>query len=862
MLCLFFSACYVSMAQPFIAKSVTQMTCNNNDGAITITPSGGLAPYTYSWTSNVGPVFSTGASLSNLGSGIYHVIVTDSDGKSNYDSTILTNGMQTYLSSIPAVCPNNNGSVSVSVSGGAFPYTYAWSDGSNGTTVNNLAGNKVMQVEVEDVNGCKAYFINHGAYPAFQSTTGEITVGLTSPVNITFSSTPEECPLVNGTATAHAAGGTAPYTYFWSTTPAQTTQTISGLVANGYMVKATDANGCTVTSTTNVNLNAGSLNVVASVTDDYCSKLQGSATLTITGGVPPYTTLWPDGTSLTSKTGLGLGYYNVDVTDQNNCVFHKFIFVNDISPVYTYISATETGCTNMSGSASVSAYGGVAPYTYQWNTGATSAAISNLSKNYYAVLVTDVNGCKATNWTSVEIDNSCYANISGTIFQDNNGNCIQDATDYPIMNHRTYMNGASTSAYLYDGTGYTGNTGKYSMRYVLPDQYSIYFYDDVRTAACPVGRKYALNIPVSGVDYPNKDFAMQPHSLEEDTEVLYGSLMSDPRPGFNYSYSVAYENIGTLPSDGMIEIVYGDFDTFVSASPSPDSYDPINKTLQFNYSTLMLGEARSIQLTFKLPASTLLGSAYTHSITADIGSPDPTPWNNVIDFPFTVVGSFDPNEMIVSPKGNITEADSILSYTIRFQNTGTYKAELVIVKDTLEANLDISSISDITSSHAVKFKVLENGAVEFAFENINLPDSTRDEPNSHGFVSYRIKKKKHLAVGTEIKNKAEIYFDFNQPVVTNTTVNTIAIPTDVIEKTEVNSSKVYPNPAKNFTAFSFQREISFLQLMNSSGIVVMTEVIKKQKDFRLDFSFSKGMYFYRAVDADGNAYSGKLIIEE
>ncbi len=275
----------------------------------------------------------------------------------------------------------------------------------------------------------------------------------------------------------------------------------------------------------------------------------------------------------------------------------------------------------------------------------------------------------------------------------------------------------------------------------------------------------------------------------------------------------------------------------------------------------MLGEIRSVQVIFHIPATTLLGSTYSHSITATTATADRSPENNVRICDFTVVGSFDPNDLAVSPKGILTEMDSVLTYTIRFQNTGTYPAELVVVKDTLEGDLDITSIRNITSSHNFRFRVLENRAVEFAFPDINLPDSTRNEPGSHGYVSYSIHRNKQLSPGTTIHNRAEIYFDFNEPVVTNTTTNTMAQATATKERAAASQGKVYPNPAKEFTELSFEKDISSVQLMNASGIVVLAQKINNQKEFRLELAFSKGMYFYTAYSPEGDAYSGKLIVE-
>ena len=854
------------MSQP-IQPNITYInpSCNGSgsDGSISAAPTGGTPPYTYQWKIGfAGSVFSTNTSVSGLSSNIYFVQITDVNNTTVSDSITISSSIKGYVNNnAPANCPQSDGTAKVTIlRGGNAPFTYSWTNGASTSIVTNLCGNTDIAVEVKDVNGCSVYFQDPVTYN-YTATIGSTHIDSYSPIISNYTTTPEQCPLNNGTITLNPSAGAAPYTYYWNTTPVQTTPIINGLTAGSYSVTIKDANGCSITELIYVNLNSGSLNVTANVVNDVCTKLQGSATLNITGGVPPYIVKWYDGSSANSITGLGFGTYYVSVSDRNNCTFYKQLFVGDISPVSTWITPTLTGCDNISGSALSNVNGGTGPYSYQWNTNANTAFINNLSRGYYSVQVTDANGCKAKSWAFVNINSSCWGYISGTIFQDNDGNCVQSLGEYPIMNEPIYVNAATSSYYLYNSYEISNTNGSYSSGYVLPDQYTITNDDEIRTTVCPIAKSYSINIPVSGTNYTGKDFAKLPKSLYEDVTLLYYSVYSPPRPGFDYSYSISYKNHGTVPSNGYVEVIYGNIESFVSSSPAADFYDPTTKTLRFNYSTLMLGEIRNITISYHIPTSALLGSSYTHSIAAVIGVTDPTPLNNLAVYDFTVVGSFDPNELSVSPAGNITNADSVLTYSIQFQNTGTYSAELVVVKDVLDANLNIGTISNITSSHDFKFRLLENRTIEFAFENINLPDSTSNRIKSNGFVSFQIKTNKNLIPGTQIQNKVGIYFDFNQPIITNTTVNTVAIETSTSAKTAVSSGNIYPNPAKDYAEFSFEKVISSIQLMNGSGIVVINQPISNLAEFKLAFNLPKGMYFYKAIGTDGNPYSGKLMID-
>jgi uncharacterized repeat protein (TIGR01451 family) len=140
-----------------------------------------------------------------------------------------------------------------------------------------------------------------------------------------------------------------------------------------------------------------------------------------------------------------------------------------------------------------------------------------------------------------------------------------------------------------------------------------------------------------------------------------------------------------------------------------------------------------------------------------------------------VVCSYDPNDKSVTPAGEQNEHYTLINeelfYTIRFQNTGNDTAFNIVVRDTLSANLNQNTFRPITSSHLMQTFRNSNGVVEFRFDNILLPDSTTNEPASHGFVQYAVKPQSGLSNATAINNTADIYFDANPPIVTNTTHN-------------------------------------------------------------------------------------------
>lgn len=238
--------------------------------------------------------------------------------------------------------------------------------------------------------------------------------------------------------------------------------------------------------------------------------------------------------------------------------------------------------------------------------------------------------------------------------------------------------------------------------------------------------------------------------------------------------------------------------------------------------------------------------------------------NNVLTHCFAVRASFDPNEKEVYPDGDIEESgDRWLTYTIHFQNTGTAPAEHIYITDTLNQNLDLSTFRLLAYSYQPFVQILEGGIAKFNFPNINLIDSTTDEPMSHGYVQYKIKLKNSSGVGAQIRNTAYIYFDFNSPVKTNTTLNTITTATGIASLSNLESSiEVFPNPSKNeFTVFdsrfSMGKKIS-LKLFDALGKEVLSEMMRSSRYQLHTSDLHSGIYFLK-IESENGVVMKKLV---
>src|SRR5690606_38302859 len=260
---------------------------------------------------------------------------------------------------------------------------------------------------------------------------------------------------------------------------------------------------------------------------------------------------------------------------------------------------------------------------------------------------------------------------------------------------------------------------------------------------------------------------------------------------------------GNLTSSAIIDYEYDEHVTFMSATISNYTHDVANRTLSFSIPNLVPGFSSRFEMLFYTPDTTALGTRIVECARILPIQNDVSFIDNVECDSITVVGSYDPNDKRVTPEGfgaegYISIEDSVLRYHIRFQNTGTYLAENVAILDTLPEYLDPASIERIVASHDFKADFFLNKYLVFYFDNIMLPDSVSNEPESHGFVSFYIKQKPALLPGTAIQNRAAIYFDYNEPIITNMVLNTIIDPVGIEQRENIKHEiLVYPNPANN-----------------------------------------------------------------
>ncbi len=383
--------------------------------------------------------------------------------------------------------------------------------------------------------------------------------------------------------------------------------------------------------------------------------------------------------------------------------------------------------------------------------------------------------------------------ITGTVYLDENGNGKKDASEKYLNNILVKSESAgftASSSATVDGVfkNFIGR-GRYITMPVL---------NNPNFSARPASDTSTFN---SWFGTDTLQFAVVPLGNKADLQV-HLLPVTPARPGFATTYKITYFNAGnTTFSNTHIRFQKGSRQTYLESSQPGATV--VADTIRWNMGTIapLTGGAFEVRLRNSTPPALNNGDTLFLKAAIEPATADATPADNIAAFQHIVQGSFDPNDKQELNNGVYTQEQAgrkeYFNYLIRFQNTGTDTAFRVIVRDTLDKNLDWTSLEMLSASHPYSLRIKNGNQHEWVFENVNLPDSNRNEPGSHGHIAFRIKPKAAWVVGDSIRNRASIYFDFNLPVKTNT-VRTLFKPATVTAIPENNALdaaiSVYPNP--------------------------------------------------------------------
>jgi Zn-dependent metalloprotease len=402
-----------TITQPDLLASGTSLThvkCyGGNSGEVDLSVTGGTTPYSYSWSNGA-----SSQDLSGLSSGTYTVLITDANSCTLRDTAEVTE--PTQLASTGAVTSvdckgNSTGSIDLSVTGGTGTYRYDWSNGSNQQDQSGLAAG-TYTVIIYDANACEH----------------RDTFVVTEPDELTVTLSPSDVSCKDGSdgsVNATVSGGTTPYSYSWSNSA--TTEDISNLSADTYILTVTDKKGCEVKDTAEVKEPTQLVSSVVSSDVSCHSGFDGSVNLTVTGGTATYSFVWSNSATTEDLSSLSAGTYTVLITDANGCTLRDTAEVDQPSPLAIQHTKTDVSCFDGSdGSVDLTVTGGTTPYQYSWSNSANTQDLSNLSSGTYRVLVTDANSCEIRDTATINqptalqiahqvTDVLCHGDLTGAV---------------------------------------------------------------------------------------------------------------------------------------------------------------------------------------------------------------------------------------------------------------------------------------------------------------------------------------------------------------------------------------------------------------------------------------------------------------
>lgn len=437
--------------------------------------------------------------------------------------------------------------------------------------------------------------------------------------------------------------------------------------------------------------------------------------------------------------------------------------------------------------------------------------------------------------------------IMGRVFNDLNGDGLFNGNDHGLVNMRVEASDL--------GATYTNASGMYWFN-AVPTEYIVSKPAEAGwTFTTP--DTYDVMLPVQGASQGN-DFGLQAAYVISELTPDLGS--APIRCGADISYWATVTNSGNQVSDVEMTLDLDDLNTFVTADPQPSSID--NGVPVWIFQNLQPTHQRQVHIIVHMPGSEHVGETLhdlMHATALVNGAPLST--DNFEYMPL-VMCAVDPNDKQVIPVGqgpeHLTAMGSELVYRIRFENTGNAPAQNVVLLDSLDANLDASTLRVLGSSHTCRVFLEPGGLLRFTFEDINLPDSGSSPVESQGYVRFAVHHHSGLVEGTPVRNRAAIYFDSNAPVITGQTLNTMTYGelTGITEEMTAPSDgiSVYPNPSQGTATVRMSEDLSGrieLNMYSATGSLVK-QYTRRANTVLIDRGeLPDGVYLLRATDERG-----------
>lgn len=371
----------ITVAEPSaitINETHTNYACTATKGSINITVSGGTANYSYLWNDGIAT-----ANRTQLNAGSY--IVTTTDAHSCTASATVVIGtipaLNTSINKQDVTCySTSTGFIDLTVTGGASPFSYAWSTGSQMQDLQNIPAG-TYDVWVYDANNCAAQ--------------NSATITQPTAITVTNSVTNIACyGLTTGVVDVTVSGGAAPYSYVWSN--GKNTQDLIGVAAGTYTVTIADAVNCQYPLSNVSVTQPQAITANGTVTSESCHGNDGAVSVSVNGGTTPYTFAWSNSTSNNAINGVNAGNYNLSITDSKGCALNKSFTVPHDALINVAANVVNTSCPEVSnGAITLNATGGSPAYNFSWSNGETTESLQQIAHGAYEVTVTDAKNCSA-----------------------------------------------------------------------------------------------------------------------------------------------------------------------------------------------------------------------------------------------------------------------------------------------------------------------------------------------------------------------------------------------------------------------------------------------------------------------------------
>ncbi len=700
---------------------------------------------------------------------------------------------------------------------------------------------------------------------------------------------PETCGNSNGSVTTQVGGGVPPYTFSWSN--GSTGEDLIGVPGGTYTLTITDDTGAQVSDQVVVPdhsylpwteggsylLDDGGMEYWGGACAGQCNGRMAFP-WELFGGTAPFSINWnasgpidplwvtPEGAVVYDGFCLGddVTYTYSDALGCTGAGSFTVIGVDSVPDIISVHGACGGGangrvmiyCPQMlwvDPSLSIYRNGNlVASPNYPLWPAQTVIQVQGLIADDYELRMNWLGACSTVVPFTIPALMAACGTVSGTVFLDEDQDCQPDAGEvripYQLFHIQPVDEWALSSA---NGTfEFALPNGNYTLAHSAPGIVPL----------CPMPQPVPFAVNSNATVMLLADSSTAPLDLA----IYAGGTVA--RPGFNTSHHATVRNLSAKPS-GAVQVVHT-FDPvleYVSAIPTPSSVS--GNTITWDMSALTAYAQFAISIQFTVPAATPLGTVLNSSITVTCALTDNDLTNNTAGFAQTVTGSYDPNDKLVRTSSGWSDAlfhidqDEWIDYTIRFQNTGTDTAFTVVITDTIAAFLDIASFQQGTSSHTFDVAFKPGRVVEWTFSEILLPDSNVNEPASHGLVNFRIGPASPLLPGTVISNIANIYFDFNPPVITEPSV-LVATTGTGIEPALHSVLTVQPNPTDGLLVVRMtgdEPHPGILRVRSMDGRVVM-ELRMTGPEVRMDVQgVANGAYVLELLNDNGQRSVARFV---